>query len=257
MTYSSIEHPLVAVDASGPNTAIVLALPGQDPKTWSVAVSNDDARPEAAAAHMLHCQGEPSTETAIICTRTALLPAEDAFDDVRRMQLWKEAIESADGNPLLTLKKSSSQFFSNMLLIDPLAAFAMTALMDDRLRTRCWEEGVTALWAGERWIWILLLFRESICASYEHSAAQDAENIADDLHQIQLNWPPAERVKRSGGSGCFIHRYPPEAEGFRPVYLFGPKRMRFSGMGKMAKECGTPSFDLCRGLIEGFARSKK
>ena len=86
-----------------------------------------------------------------------------------------------------------------------------------------------------------------------------SEIILKDQHgnpyTLEFNRETVERMQRSGGSGCFIHHYPPEAEGFRPVYLFGPLRERFSGMGKMAAVQGDPAFAFCHALIDGYLRS--
>ena len=254
-----MEHPLLAIDASGSATALLLALSGQGPELWPSATCSGDSWRETAAENLLRSHGVSSAEATLVCTRSALFPPESALDDVQRMTLWKAAVEAAVGDPVRTLRPWSNPAclaYGSMLLADPLAAFAMTALADEKLRPRCWEEGVTALWAGECRTMVLLLFRNCICASYEHRAEQDADTIAEDIRQLQLNWLPADRVLRNGGSGCFIHQYPQEAEGFRPVYLFGPQRNHFSGMGKMAGGRTDPAFDLCRGLIDGYTRDR-
>ncbi len=215
---------------------------------------------ETASRQLLDKYGVKAVETVIICTPAALFPTDAVFNGSRRMQLWKEAVETGGGDPMRTLMPASGQTCAacgSVLLADPLAAFAMTAFADDRLRARCWEEGVTALWADACRTCVLLLFRGIICASYENRSGTDADSIAEDIRQLQLNWLPAERVLRSGGTGCFIHQYPPEAEGFRPVYIFGPQRMRFSGMGKMVGGRNSLATDLCRGLIDGYARSTR
>ncbi|MBO6003308.1 MAG: hypothetical protein J6P53_07430 [Mailhella sp.] len=256
---SGLVRPLLAIDASGSATVLLLALPGQRPEQWPTAICRGGGCHDAAAAGLLRQNGVACAEAAIVCTPTALSPAGSTFDDQRRMLLWKGAVESGEGVPLRTLRPAAAHACPgcvSTLLADPLAAFAMTALADDRLRARCWEEGVTAVWAGNFRIRVLFLFRDCICASYEHRADQETDSIAEDIRQIQLNWLPLERVLNSGGSGCFIHHYPPEAEGFKPVYLFGPQRMRFSGMGKMAEGLGDPAFAICRGLIDGFAQDK-
>ncbi|MBO4316781.1 MAG: hypothetical protein J5855_00680 [Mailhella sp.] len=255
-----MEHPLLAIDASGPETVLLLALPGKNPDLWPTAMCHGAGYCETASRQLLDKYGVTVAEAVIICTPTALFPSDAAFDDKRRMQLWKKAVETGGGDPMRTLRPASGQACSacgSVLLADPLAAFAMTALADDRLRARCWEEGVTTLWADACRTLVLLLFRNVICASYENRADLDADSIVEDIRQIQLNWLPAERVLRSGGTGCFIHQYPPEAEGFRPIYLFGPQRMRFSGMGKMAGDRNTHASVLCRGLIDGYARSTR
>ena len=253
-SFFDYELPILAVDASGAAKALLCALPGLIPDSWpSAIVRGDDER---AVADLLRSLGVSSDVTRLVCTSRALFPANDSGDGPHRMQLWKEAVASADGDPLRMFRPvTGTPDGGSRMLVDPIAAVALAALSDDRLRRRCWEEGVTVLWAGEVKTWVLLLFRERICASYEHRAAPDAASLAEDIHQLQLNWLPAERMQRSGGSGCFIHHYPPEAEGFRPVYLFGPLRERFSGMGKMAAVQGDPAFAFCRAIIDGYLRS--
>lgn len=122
---------------------------------------------------------------------------------------------------------SIERIFGNALGVDSGVAGVLAALGITPLQDRCWQEGVTIIWAGYSHIQVFLVYQGKIMGMYEQHTGLPQEVLLNDLSQLRLNWLPDEQVRSCGGHGCVCGDLPAEAEGFRPTWILGPRRADF------------------------------
>jgi hypothetical protein len=166
-------------------------------------------------------------------------------DSADRMSWWKKELELSSGDPCRCCHQTDPLNF----LMDKGIAGVLAALQIPSLKERCWQEGVTVLWAGTRHVQAFLIYQDHICGLYEHHADIPKESLIKDLAELRLNWLPEEQVRASGGHGCICGNLPAEAEGFRPTWILGPMRHRFADCGKLYALDDDGHFDRCIGAL--------
>ena len=256
------------LDTGSMTTAVVMVMPGTDAELWPKTELKTD-RPVDAARTFLKDAGLPAPGLTLICGMHAPESARGCDLREARIRRWKELLHRTEGRPEAFLKSDladweiagaaacARQCFGTVLAADSGMAVVLAALCLPDLRNRCWQEGVTIVWAGVRHIQVFLLYRERVLGLYEQHSDISREALMHDLQELRLNWLPDEQVRAAGGHGCICGDLPPEAEGFHPTWILGPRRHEMQGMGRLVSPCGDDRFDRCFGLLYGLSLGKR
>ena len=262
-----VSFPILVLDVDVDNTHALLALPAVDEGDWPRIgfIASDEDAVLAGARSFLDAQQAVKPELVLLCGMGFHREAERSAEGrAARMGWWREELRRTDGQPerglhdvlsshelqaLLELLKAE---FGSVLVADSGMAAVLAALRLEALRDRSWNEGVTVVYAGETHTQAFMLFREKVLGLYEHHADLSREALLGDLKEVRLNWLPDEQVRASGGHGCICGDFPPEAEGFRPTWAFGPKREILAGAARLAAPCGDARFERCFGMLYGL-----
>ena len=255
-TQWNIRQPLLAVGQGTSSLALLLAQPGQLPGQWIRAVLPATGSPEIQINRFSQENGIACPHAVIIANSGATGLQSPGLSGAERMRFWQDELKHTGGQPEDSIKTACNKLIScdECYLADLASAFALAALSVDELRNRSWNEGVTAIWAGSVHTLALLIFREKICAVYEHKADYPASGVSDHIRQLQLSWLPDEHIRQTGGNGCVIGEMPPEAEGFKPAWILGPNHKNFATLGRFRSVCADDCYTLCFGLIYGYLK---
>ncbi len=133
------------------------------------------------------------------------------------------------------------------------AALLLGLLALPEIAERSYRQGVLLIAADSNRLTASLVFQERILGVYERSSSRlDPSRLARDVEEFRLGWLPDEQVRQTGGHGCFILELPPEAEGFKPIYITGPQRYALHGMGNIAAPYDDCNQTACFGLLHGL-----
>lgn len=261
-----LARTVLAVDAGSRGVSVLLALSDRDSSLWPRAVLSRENLIDGLYA-FLNNAGMPDIGQVVLCGMGCHdIKEESAQERASRMERWREELRQSGGDPLAcihddmegwevqVLLEELKQEFGNVLAMDSGIAAIFAALSIDALRDRSWNEGVTIVYAGHSHTQAFMVFREKILGLYEQHAGLDKEQLLNDLKEVRLNWLPDEQVRAAGGHGCICGDFPPEAEGFRPTWILGPRRFDLEGCGRMASPCGLDAFERCYGMVYGLTR---
>lgn len=242
----------VTISSTRPEQHIAVHLTDYDPGFWN---------------GLLTAAGLPKPSLLIAAVQDhGLQPGRDGGPGncADHFALRRNLLESTQGDPacwLYTLPPAPLTRLAALAactggpVADAETAAVLGALAMPEVYERNRRQGVVVVNAGTRHILAFLIYRERIFGIYEHhTALRDAASLLDDLKEFRLGWLPDEQVKATGGHGCvFLSALPPEAEGFAPVFVLGPRREVLRGHGRYI----APYEDMmpvgCRGLIYGLA----
>lgn len=257
------DFPVLAIDKGTQFTAALLAMPDMETSQWPRIIL-PGAHPEKQILAFLKKSSLPMPRLTLLCSmgETASHCAEAQDRCMERIKEWKMILRSTEGLPDSMLQKghpmedhafllSIERIFGNALGVDSGVAGVLAALGITPLQDRCWQEGVTIIWAGYSHIQVFLVYQGKIMGMYEQHTGLPQEVLLNDLSQLRLNWLPDEQVRACGGHGCVCGDLPAEAEGFRPTWILGPRRADFKNCGRLATFCGDDRFDRCFGLLLG------
>lgn len=159
-----------------------------------------------------------------------------------RIRSWRTFLEH--GNPAGLLHAVPPAEFTRLAALrtaigdgyvaDTGAAALLGALSTPELATRSQRQGVLIVNVGNSHTVAFLLFQNRVYGVYEqHTDLCTAESLAADFTEFRLGWLPDEQVRDKGGHGvAFAESIPPEAEGFKPTYILGPRRDMLKGQGQ-------------------------
>ena len=182
-----------------------------------------------------------------------------------RMELWRDFLRAGNGQgadpsrliyrkvpPALT-RLAAIQAATRGPVADTGSAALLGLLSMPEIAERSSRQGLVLVNAGNSHTVAFLVYQERVFGVYEqHTFGIAAAQIADDLAAFSLGWLPNEQVLAAGGHGCVVLDLPPEAEGFRPVYIAGPQRRLLAPYGQLAAPYDdvmlTGSFGLLHGL---------
>ena len=146
-------------------------------------------------------------------------------------------------------------------VLDSSAAFLLGLLASPGVTERSYREGVTLLFAGRHVVSAGLVFQDRLLAFFalptDRGLPPDGSTPSLLLHcleEFRLGWLPKERAAELGGFVDAPSALPPEAEGFRPLFVAGPCAALLEKHGRIV---GTPEDRAmlnCRGLLHGYAR---
>lgn len=186
-----------------------------------------------------------------------------------RMEMWRRFLSRDQGDPtaLIYFEDAAPLTLTRLRAIqerslgpvaDSGAAAVLGALSMPELERRSWREGITVLNAGNGHTLAFLVYQGRVWGVYEqHTAALTPESLARDLEEFRLGWLPDEVVRNAGGHGCALSELPPEAEGFRPTFVLGPRRDSFPGAGKLIHPGGDMMLAGAYGLLYGIKSRQK
>lgn len=272
MAVREVSAPVLVLDCGMDSAVLLLALPGREAEVWPcrVAPAATDSEAVEAARVLLAENGVERPSLTLVCGMGHHNEEEKSSEGrAARIARWREGLRSSGGSPeaclheampgwevspLLDAVKSA---FGPALAADSGTASVFSALAMESLRDRCWNEGVTVVFADETHTQAFVLFREKMLGLYENHSGLSRDALLADLREFRLNWLPDEQVRAAGGHGCICGDFPAEAEGFRPTWIFGPRREELKGAGRMASLCGDARFERCFGMLYGYARSKE
>lgn len=258
-------QPTLVLDAGSRYLSGLLAFPGQPLSAWPRFVLPAD-EPEIAhrVRAFLEGSGVAVPEAMLVCSMGDH-HSEGSSADARRFRMdgWRELLRLSEGRPEACLSPDASAFLPPSLPLPPVdgptlaadsgIAAVLAALSQEKLRDRCWNEGVTIVYAGHSHVQAFMVYQEKILGLYEQHSDISREALLDDLKEMRLNWLPEEKVRSEGGHGCICGDFPAEAEGFRPTWIFGPRREILKGCGRLVS-FPDEGFERCYGLLYGLGR---
>ena len=269
MDVREVSAPVLVLDCGVDSVALLLALPGREAGDWpcrEVPAATDSEAVEAARA-LLGENGLERPSLTLICGMGRHSEEERSAEGrAARIARWREELRASGGSPESCLHEAMSGWeisplleavkdaFGSALAADSGTASVLSALAMESLRDRCWNEGVTVVFADDVHTQAFVLFREKMLGLYENHAGLSRDALLADLKEFRLNWLPDEQVRAAGGHGCICGDFPAEAEGFRPTWIFGTRREELKGAGRMASPCGDARFERCFGMLYGLSR---
>lgn len=257
--------PTLLIDSASCKTFAMLALPETEFSRWP-KTELPAGSPLEHAENFLRASSLPRPELTLLCTMQGKKnPADDEYCRAERMQRWKQELLRTEGRPENFLRSSlpgweaesllsqAKEIFGKALGADSGIAASLAALSIPHVRERSWQEGITAIWAGDSHIQAFMIFQEKILGLYEQHTGIPSDALKKDLHEMRMNWLPDEQVRAAGGHGCICGDFPPEAESFRPTWVFGPCQNILEGYGRIASLSEHSRFDRCLGLLFGHS----
>lgn len=158
------------------------------------------------------------------------------------------------------LRLGAIQRITGYPVLDSAAAFVLGLLSDSAVSRRARREGVTLLFAGHYTVSAGLVFQDRLLGFFELPAGRmlppgtsEPSSLLTCLEEFRLGWLPEERAAELGGFSDVAPDLPPEAEGFRPLFLTGPRAALLEGRGRMTGSAEDMALTNCRGLLYGYA----
>ena len=278
-----IDRPVLAVDIGGRTMRGLLHAPGAAPGEKSGPHALALPAPSADAEFnpkpwlsLVAGEGLPRQEAILV---SALEPdrahslagkADGRGPRVRLGgRLWDLArsggvgIGSLMAGPLTEdmLRLGAIQRITGYPVLDSAAAFALGLMADSGVSGRARREGVTLLFAGKHTVSAGLVFRDRLLGFFELPAQKllppdgsEPSLLLTCLEEFRLGWLPKERAAELGGFSDVALSLPPEAEGFRPLFVTGPRAVLLEGRGRLVGGPDDMALNNCRGLLYGYAR---
>lgn len=262
-----MDRSFLVLDVDVQSVCALLARADEDHALWprTEFAASTEADVLSGAKDFLTSCGAEKPELVLVCGMGFHRETEQSLEGrAARMAWWREELRRSEGYPgrcfhesmpgheLEVLLELLREEFGSVLGADSGVAALCAAMSIDSLRDRSWNEGVTVVYAGSAHTQAFMLFQEKLLGLYEHHADLPREELLNHLKEVRLNWLPDEQVRAAGGHGCICGDFPPEAEGFRPTWVLGPRREELTGSGRLVSPCGEPRYDRCFGLLYGF-----
>ena len=183
---------------------------------------------------------------------------------VGRFKLWRALLTETQGDPARWVYDAPPAACTRLLALqrctggpvaDTATAAVLGALAAPEVAKRSRRQGITVVNVGNSHVAAFLVFRGRILGVYEHhTGLLDTDALLFDLREFGFGWLPDEQVRAKGGHGCaFLAPLPPEAEGFAPVFVVGPRRDMLQGHGQFIAPHGDMMIAGCHGLLHGLA----
>ena len=170
------------------------------------------------------------------------------------------------------LRLSTIQRITGFPVLDSAIAFIFGMASLPGVASRSQREGVTVLHMGRRFIRAALLYRKRLFALLELPAGGEGECGASFAHpsaqmerlkpqelmlwldDLRLGWLPEEKAMMRNGLLYRAENFPPEAEGFRPLFIAGQNALSLAGLGRIM-DSGHEAPPNCRGLLAAFGNN--
>ena len=169
---------------------------------------------------------------------------------VGRFKLWQSLLSETQGDPARWVYATPPAPCTRLLALQrgtggPVADTAAAAVLGAL---------ATPEVARRSHVAAFLVFRGRILGVYEHhTGLLDTDALLFDLKEFGFGWLPDEQVRAKGGHGCaFLAPLPPEAEGFAPTFVVGPRREMLQGHGQFIAPHGDMMIAGCHGLLYGL-----
>ena len=166
------------------------------------------------------------------------------------------------GKEMLRLR--AIQRITGYPVLDSSAAFVLGLLAVPGIAERSYREGLTLLFAGGDSVSAGLVFQDRLLAFFELSADRvlppdggAPSLLLNCLEEFRLGWLPKERASQLGGWVDAVPALPPEAEGFRPLFVVGSRASLLEKHGRLIETPEDRGMNNCRGLLYGYARLRE
>ncbi|MUM77676.1 hypothetical protein GKC30_08525 [Pseudodesulfovibrio sp. F-1] len=182
-----------------------------------------------------------------------------------RFNLWRTLLTEGAGRPesliwdsppaMLTRLADLGRDIGGGPVADTGAAAVLGALYVDEIEAHGRRTGITLVNIGNSHLIAFLLFDGRILGVYEqHTGCVDGPKLWADLARFRRGSLSFDQVFEENGHGCLTLDLPPEADGFGPTYVLGPRRSLLAGYDVTFP---APGGDMmlagCFGLIKGLA----
>lgn len=182
-----------------------------------------------------------------------------------RFKLWQTFLEEGKGRPealvydtppsMLTRLADLQEDISGGPVADTGAAAVLGALFVNEIERQSHDTGITLVNIGNSHLIAFLLYGGRIHGVYEqHTGCVDGLKLWSDLDKFRCGCLSFEQVFEERGHGCLTMSLPPEANGFKPTYVLGPRRCMLNGFDVTFP---APGGDMmlagCFGLIKGLS----
>ena len=176
-----------------------------------------------------------------------------------RLAAWQHVLQSPSAADWLVCRKGAGDGVkegeqSKCVVVERAVALALCALSFPAVRKRNQRQGITAIHAGTNRLTAFLFFQSRLFGLFEHDSAVPVNQFLEDLKEFRLGWLPDEVVRAQGGYGAALSTdMPPQAEGFVPTFVFGPRKSLLAMYGKLLDPPMDSGCAECRGLLYGLA----
>lgn len=218
----------------------------------------------------------PQPETLLVCALEKGAPFDET--DERPLALWLHRLfaESGGGGiPLAELfpaqaapemlRLSSIQRITGFPVADSAIAFIFGLLSIPLVAGRSGREGLVLVELSRHTLRAALVYREHLfallempsvvfCGASTPGAEMDLETLEQWLDDLRLGWLPSEKASDRGGFLCRAPALPPEAEGFRPMFVAGPDAPLLEKSGQIAGGAMHSVLNGCWGLLCAYGR---
>lgn len=186
-----------------------------------------------------------------------------------RFKLWQTFLNEGEGRPEALVYETPPSMLTRLAdvqadihggpVADTGAAAVLGALFVDEIEKMSMEKGITLVNIGNSHLVAFLLYGGRIHGVYEqHTGCVDGKKLWADLEQFRCGCLTFDQVFEEKGHGCLTMALPPEADGFRPTFVLGPRRCMLNGYDVTYP---APGGDMmlagCFGLIKGLSMQKK
>ena len=220
-------------------------LPGAE-QCWVVSEATYDP-PDCRWSHSVSC---PNYALA-----TAVVQEESL-----RADAWRRMLQSTSPADWLSRlgrpddKDDKQGAVNSPIVVDRAVALALCAFSFPAVEKRSYRQGITAIHAGKDRLTAFLIFQKRVCGLFEHDSRVSMDQLLNDLREFRLGWLPNELVRLQGGYGAVLAGdMPPQAEGFVPTFVFGPRKSLLAEYGKLLDPPMDEGCAECRGLLYGLA----
>ncbi|NEP77090.1 MAG: DUF1786 domain-containing protein [Okeania sp. SIO3B3] len=180
-----------------------------------------------------------------------------------RFELWERFLVQEQGRPEnlvfshvppeLTRLRTLQRAIGGGLVSDTGSAAVLGALWDGDVAAQSRKHGITLVNIGNSHVLAFLLYAGRMWGVYEHhTGLMNGVKLWDQLQAFREGRLTFEHVFDDNGHGCLRLDVPPQAGGFAPTFVLGPRRSMLAGC-PVSLPC--PGGDMmlagCFGLLKG------
>ena len=259
----------LTVSFTCPPEALAIECAEFDPEFWSSVLSMAGLAEPTAIVVSARDGGIPLEELTnflpdIDCGEEIYIPSSRFHTDRCRRRFYENSVAGPHVDdfffteaPLHLLRLSAIQRKTGGPVVDTNGALMFAMLADPNIRRRNWEEGVLAVKAVHTRIFAALLFQDRCCGVLEQRIPAKDEDLdltalMAELDDFRMGRLTPEGLALKDGRVCALEEMPPEAEGFRPIYVVGSRSHLLRNLGHLCSASGSGTLPICKGLLYGY-----
>ncbi len=256
-----LERFKLTVSATCPPASLSIGCSDFAPDLW-YSLRNILDLPEPAAVLVAVCDCGLPQEKLVEQAAGEVYAPESRFQTERCRQRFSEQTYGprledfffTDAPPHL-LRLSAIQRKTGGPVTDTCGALVAAVRVDPDLGRRSWEEGILAIRATHSKLYAALVFRDHCCGILERRLPLRDEDVdlpalLTELDDFRMGRLTREHMFRRDGSVCALPELPPEAEGFRPVFVIGSRASLLRGHGRVCDDARAA----CVGMLHAYER---
>ncbi len=139
-------------------------------------------------------------------------------------------------------------FTSGSLVMDSFCARLHGLMFLPPLYKRNFREGLCILHVGKSQIHAALVFQQRLYG-YFTAPIMPAKALQELLESFRLAWLPEEKAQAVSGLSFLSASLPAQAEGFKPLYIFGSNADAFKNLGQIIQMPFDQQFLGCWGVL--------